>query len=415
MSTAVLESRKKHKASWYRPLVLKLLAPMNLGYMKMTLPDGSCVEYGSRGASLKASARITNENFFKRCVLHGDIGFGEAYVEGDWETDDLTAVIEWMILNVENHPTLMANRPKKSPVSFLKIFDNLRHRFRSNTVKNSRKNISAHYDLGNEFYKLFLDPGMTYSSAYFSSADASLEEAQAAKYENLCRRLKLRASDHVLEIGCGWGGFAEYAARKYGCRITGITISKEQFAYAEERLKKARVDSLVELRMQDYRHVRGQFDKIVSIEMIEAVGHEYLDAYFSACHRVLKKDGLLALQMILAPDHRYESFRKKTDWIQKHIFPGGLLPSFDAIQRAIRRTGELCIFNYEDMTPHYARTLRAWRESFNKSAASLHKLGFDEEFIRKWNYYFSYCEAAFSMRNISVAQAVFSRPNNHAL
>lgn len=388
---------------------------MNLGYMKVTLPEGGTAEYGSRGASLHASIRIKNENFFKRCVLHGDIGFGEAYVDGDWDTDDLTKVIEWMILNVENHPTLMASRSKKSPVSFLKIFDNLRHKLRSNTVANSRKNISAHYDLGNDFYELFLDPTMTYSCAFFSSPQTALEEAQTAKYDKLCRKLRLQASDHVLEIGCGWGGFAEQAAEKYGCRVTGITISKEQLAYAQARMKKAGLDSQVELKLIDYRHVRGVYDKIVSIEMIEAVGHEHLPVYFSSIDKLLKKDGLLALQMILAPDHRYESFRKKTDWIQKHIFPGGLLPSYDAVHRALRKTGELLLIDYEDMTPHYARTLKIWRDHLNHKKAKLHALGFDHAFLRKWNYYFSYCEAAFAMRNISLAQAVFSRPNNHTL
>lgn len=407
--------KSKNKASWYRGFVLKLLSPMKLGWMKMTLPDGSVAQYGSPDQALRAEARIQSEDFFRRCFYHGDIGFGESYVEGDWDTPDLTKVIEWMILNVENHPTLMASKAKRNPVSFLKIFDNIRHSFRSNTLRGSRKNISAHYDLGNDFYELFLDETMTYSSAFFAAPETSLRDAQIEKYEKLCRKLRIHASDHVLEIGCGWGGFSEYAAKKYGCRITAITISRQQFNYAKDRFEKSGVSSMIDLQLVDYRHVKGTYDKIVSIEMIEAVGHEYLEKYFDCCARLLKKEGILALQMILSPDHRYESFRKRTDWIQKHIFPGGLLPSFDAIHRALKKTSDLDLHDYEDLSPHYARTLKIWRDRFNHKKSRLLGMGFDEKFIRKWNYYFSYCEAAFSMRNISVAQAVFSRPNNHSL
>ncbi len=407
------------KSNFYRELVLKLLSEMTLGSLTLRLPEGDELVFGRGEGSIQARAQITSDHFFKKCVLYGDVGFGEAYVDGDWQTDDIEAVIAWMILNVENHPTLMDTRQKSAPVNFLGFLNQLRHQFKANTVEKSRKNISAHYDLGNEFFRLFLDPGMTYSSAYFGSGlDAkheTLQEAQERKYSQLCHKLQLKASDHVLEIGSGWGGFAIHAAKHFYSHVTTITISREQYAYARERFKKEGLADKIDIQLVDYRHLKGQYDKIASIEMIEAVGHEHLPAYFSQCHRLLKKDGLLGLQMILAPDHRYESFRQRPDWIQKHIFPGGLLPSFEAILKALRKTGDLGLLGYEDMTPFYAKTLALWRENFGRAQAQVRSLGFDEAFIRKWNYYFSYCEAAFRMRNISVVQAVFTRPNNHRL
>lgn len=389
------------------------MKPMTRGFLQMALPGGGRETFGSRESrEVHASLSVLSEKFFERCVLSGDVGFGEAYVAKEWDTEDVTSVVEWMILNVENHPTLMDDKEKASWLSLLKVFDNLRHAFRKNNLFGSAKNIAAHYDLGNNFFQLFLDPSMTYSSAFFASPELSLEEAQREKLDRLCRKIRLKPADHVLEIGCGWGSFAEHAVKKYGCRVTAITLSKAQHDYAAERFRKAGIQDRVELLIRDYRKVEGRYDKIVSIEMIEAVGHEFLDVYFDCCHKHLKKDGVLALQMILAPDHRYESFRKKSDWIQKYIFPGGLLPSLDAVHRAVRRTGDLGLLELEDMTPHYARTLKHWRLALNAEHEKLFRLGFDRAFLRKWNYYFSYCEAAFAMRNISVVQAVYSRPNN---
>ena len=388
---------------------------MTEGRLRLILPEGQESIFGTGPKSAEVCARILREDFFSKCVHYGDVGFGEAFVDGDWDTEDITGVISWMILNVENHPTMMDSRKKKIAVNFMGFLNNLRHSFRSNTISNSKKNISAHYDLGNDFFRLFLDPGMTYSSAYFSEGNESLEEAQEKKYAELCRKLRLSPGDRVLEIGSGWGGFALHAVKHHRCKVTTITISKEQHAYASERFGRAGITGSAEAKLVDYRHVKGQFDKIASIEMIEAVGHDYLDAYFAQCHKLLKRDGLLGLQMILAPDHRYESFRRRPDWIQKHIFPGGFIPSFEAVLRAIRRTGDLGLLDYQDMTPHYARTLNTWRRNFGKASESVKAFGFDEAFVRKWNYYFSYCEAAFMMRNIGVAQAIFTRPNNHTL
>ena len=388
---------------------------MTLGKLSLRFPEGQEIYFGSDKDRNQAAVRINSEDFFKKCVLYGDVGFGESYVDGDWDSGDITGVIAWMILNVENHPTLMDAKEKKSPINFLGFLNHLRHRLNANTVKKSQKNISAHYDLGNNFFRLFLDPGMTYSCAYFDAHETNLAHAQERKYAELCRKLRLKPSDRVLEIGSGWGGFALHAAKHYHCHVTTITISKEQYDYARQRFLREGLSDKIEARLVDYRHMDGRYDKIASIEMIEAVGHEHLTSYFSQCHKFLKKDGLLGLQMILSPDHRYESFRKRPDWIQKHIFPGGLLPSLEAIVSAMRKTGDLGMLDYEDMTPFYAKTLALWRENFLRASEEIRSLGFDEKFIRKWNYYFSYCQAAFSMRNISVAQAVFSRPNNHHL
>jgi len=400
--------------SFYRSMIHKVFSPMKLGRMTMVLPDGQERIYG-HGSEIKCVVYVHNEDFFKKCVLYGDVGFGESYVDGDWDTPDITKVVQWMILNVEAHPTMMADRARRSKVNYLKTFNTIVHKLRDNTLEGSRKNISAHYDLSNDFFKTFLDSSMAYSSAYFKSASQTLHEAQLAKFELWCQKLRLKPTDHVLEIGSGWGGFAIYAAKNYGCHVTGITISKEQYEYSRQLIKEQHLEGKIDIRLEDYRHMKGQFDKIISIEMIEAVGHKFLTSYFRQIHKLLKNDGVVGLQMIISPDHRYESFRKNADWIQKHIFPGSLLPSTEAVYKAVRQTGTLGMFDWEDVSPSYARTLAIWRENFNRHSTKIKELGFDQAFIRKWNYYFSYCEGAFSMRNIGVVHAVLTRPNNYLL
>ena len=400
---------------FFERLVVRAFQPMMRGQLTTTLSDGRRYLFGREAGGLKANIFVKRAAFFRKCVLYGDIGFGESYVDGDWETDDIVKVIEWMILNVEMHPTLMAQEPKRIKGNILKILNKTAFLLRPNSLKGSQKNIFDHYDLGNDFFKIFLDPTMTYSSAYFKYSGQSLQEAQESKYEELCRYLHLSQHDHVLEIGSGWGGFAIHAAKNYGCRVKTITISQEQYHYVREKIYNEKLAERINIELLDYRLLRGRFDKVISIEMIEAVGHQYLETYFRKCHQLLEENGLLALQVILSPDHRYESFKKNVDWIQKYIFPGSLLPSFDSIHRMIRRTGTLCLYHYLDLTSDYAKTLRIWRETFNKNLAKARALGFNNQFIRQWNYYLSYCEAAFAMRNISVAQAVFTRPNNISL
>jgi cyclopropane-fatty-acyl-phospholipid synthase len=400
------------KRGFYEKAVLNMLSKMQLGTLNLTLPSGEQITLGNGEGGIVANAEIKNPYFFKRCVLYGDIGFGEAYVDGDWDTDNITNVIKWFLLNVDNAPTISGSSSKSFVLNVLKIFNNIYHSKRENTLKGSKKNISEHYDLNNDFFASFLDSTMTYSGAYFNKEGISLQEAQLAKYDRLCKEMNLKPGDHVLEIGSGWGGNAIYMAKNYGCYVTSVTISEEQCKLAKERVEKEGLNDKVNIILQDYRYLQGQFDKIVSIEMLEAVGAKFYDAYFKKCHELLKKDGVLALQVITCPDSRFESLRTGVDWIQKHIFPGSLLPSVASINRAINNTSDLTLVDLKDLGLDYGRTLNLWREQFNKNISDIKKLGFDDTFIRKWNYYFCYCEAAFDMRNINVMQMVYARPNN---
>ncbi|HZX59531.1 MAG TPA: cyclopropane-fatty-acyl-phospholipid synthase family protein [Mucilaginibacter sp.] len=401
---------KKH--SFYQDIVLRIMSRMDMGSMHLTLPDGERITLGNGKGNVSANVTINSNEFYRQVILYGDIGFGEAYVSGLWDTDNITNVIKWFLLNVENNPAVSGNKTQTVALNLLKWFNKISHFKNANSIEGSRKNISEHYDLNNDFFASFLDPTMTYSSGYFYKDGLSLEEAQLAKYERLCKQLHLKPTDHVLEIGSGWGGNAIYMAKNYGCKVTSLTISSEQLKLAKERVEEAGLSDRVSILMQDYRLMEGQFDKIVSVEMLEAVGHKYLDLYFKKCHDLLKKNGILALQVITSPDSRYDSLRKGVDWIQKHIFPGSLLPSVAAINGAINRTGDLTMVDLKDIGLHYATTLKLWFEQFNANLPTVKSLGFDDDFIRKWNYYFCYCEAAFAMRNINVMQLVYARPNN---
>lgn len=388
---------------------------MKRGLLRVTLPNGEVLTFGGAGLEQRATIQISDPAFFRRCVLHGDIGFGESYVAGEWETDDLAAVISWFLLNRDDVPEMSGSTRSSIRTNLLKGVNRLRHLLRSNSRRGSRQNISDHYDLNNEFFATFLDPKMTYSSAYFISPEMSLEEAQRAKYDRLCRMLRISEGHRVLEIGCGWGGFAVHAAKETGCRVTAITISKEQHEYARHRIAREGLVDRIELRLEDYRAVEGRFDRIVSIEMLEAVGHRYMETFFGKCHDLLTPDGAMGLQVITCPDSRYDELRKGVDWIQKHIFPGSLLPSVARINRAVNSTGNMFLHDLKGMGLHYAQTLREWRKNFNRDLDRIRNLGFDESFLRKWNYYLSYCEAAFQMRSIDVVQMIYTRPGTHSL
>ena len=381
--------------------------------MEVSLPDGTRCVYGSGKEGVEARMEVRDENFFKRCVLHGPIGFAEGHMAGEWETPDLVKVIAWFILNADEAQGMQTRmRRGTGLLNLLNFANRLFHLRRPNSRRMSRENIREHYDLSNEFFQLWLDPTMTYSSAYFEKADESLEAAQVRKYDKLCRRLHLSPSDSVLEIGSGWGGFSMHAAKTYGCRVTTVTISQRQYDEAARRIREAGLADRIQILLCDYRDLRGKFDKIASIEMLEAVGERYVDGYFAKIDELLEPRGLVGLQAILCPDNQYPILRDGVDFIQKHIFPGSLLMCNARIGEALRACGDLNLFDYEDMAPHYALTLQRWREVFEESLGDVRALGFDEVFVRKWRYYLCYCEAAFGTRHITVAQMVFSRPDN---
>lgn len=401
------------RQGFYEKVILNLLSKMNLGTLLISLPDGRQLKMGN-GAGVEANLEIKNAAFFKQCFYSGDIGFGESFTNGDWDTGNITNLIKWFLLNIDNAPTLSGGKTNTGLLNTLKTINKLSHLKRANSISGSKKNISQHYDLNNAFFSLFLDETMTYSSAYFREEGMTLKEAQLAKYERLCRKLKLKASDHVLEIGSGWGGNAIFMAKNYGCKVTTLTISREQFQLATERVQNEQLQDKITVLLKDYRHMEGSFDKIVSIEMLEAVGAQYYDTYFEKCSQLLNKNGLLAMQVITCPDSRFESMKKSVDWIQKHIFPGSLLPSVGAINKAINKVSDFTLVDLKDIGLHYAHTLNIWHREFNRHLSEVKSLGFDEQFIRKWNYYLCYCEAAFAMRNINVMQLLYARPNNTA-
>lgn len=404
-----------NRGGLYQRLILDVFDKMKEGHLCLEFPDGSTRSFGTPGHEVSAHLRVVRSRFFKRCVLFADVGFGESYVDGDWETESIERVIAWAILNIENTPAMSGSLQRATALNLLKFWNRLHHLLRPNSPRTARQNIAEHYDLGNDFYRLWLDETMTYSAAKFSSHDQPLAAAQTAKYDALCRQLRLTSSDHLLEIGSGWGGMASHAARNYGCRITTVTISQRQFEYARERFEREGIAHRVDVRLQDYRDVTGQFDKVVSIEMMEAIGDRYLDTFCRKIHEVTKPDALVALQYITVPDSRHGQLRRGIDFIQKHIFPGSLLLSVGRVNSALDCTGAFSLFEMHDLGLDYALTLRRWWETFNGKLDAIRALGFDDRFIRKWNYYLQYCEAAFVMRNISVVHALYSRPNNPRL
>jgi len=397
-------------------MVIGLLEKMPVGGLRLEHADGRVRHFGAPGAPVTARVILRNDaGFFKRCAFYGNIGMGEAYTDGLWDTEDIAAVISWFVHNVNALQGAESSAASLPGVNLLKVVNWFRHLRRENSVETSRKNIAEHYDLGNNFYQLWLDPSMTYSSARFENATQTLEEAQLGKYDALCRKLKLKRTDHILEIGCGWGGFAVHAAKHFGCKVTGVTISEAQADYARKRILNEGFEGQVEIRIQDYRHITGRFDKIASIEMLEAVGDKYHRSFFAKCAEVLAPQGLMGVQMITVPDCSYRSLKKNVDWIQKHIFPGSLLLSVGRINDVLLETGDLFMHDLEDLGADYARTLSTWYDQFNSVKEEVTALGFDEPFVRSWNYYLKYCEAAFATRNISVVQAIYTRPNNSLL
>ncbi len=392
-----------------RRLVGWALARPAGGALTVRMPDGVTRTHGDPETGRAATVSITSKDLFRRIVTRGRIGIGEAYVAGDWDADDLPAALEILLLTAED----MRRRPPGSTLVRLQALrPHLPHR---NPPTRAKRDIAYHYDIGNDLYALFLDPSWTYSCAYFTTPAESLEQAQRNKYRRICDKLALGSEDHVLEIGCGWGGFAMFAAAEYGCRVTGVTISEEQHALAVERVRAAGLADRVTILLQDYRTVQGTFAKIASIEMLEAIGEAELTTFFATCDRLLAPDGMACVQVISIPDQRFERYRRSDDWIQEYIFPGSLLPSLEAMVGAARRASALIVNDVEDIGINYAETLRRWRERFGQNLDVVRELGYDERFIRTWNFYLASCEAAFRTRALHDYQIVFTRPFNAAL
>jgi cyclopropane-fatty-acyl-phospholipid synthase len=391
-----------------RQLMVKRMARLEHGLLELHDAEGTLrFGRGMSGTGLRARIEVLHPQFWADAVFGGSTGAGEAYIHGLWRCDDLTALVRIMVANrhaleaVDGGAARLAGLARR-----------IGHWLNRNSRAGSQRNIAAHYDLGNEFFALFLDPTMNYSCGLFPAADATMEEASIAKMEAICHKLDLRPGDHLLEIGTGWGGLAIHAASNYGCRVTSTTISREQYVLAAERVRAAGLDDRVELLLRDYRELEGAYDKLVSVEMIEAVGHQYLDTYFKRCSRLLKPDGLMLLQSITIPDQHYERALKEVDFIQRFVFPGGFLPSVAAISASLARTTDLRVLHLQDIGLHYASTLRRWRERFFENLDAVRVLGHADSFVRLWEFYLCYCEGAFVERNVGAAQILLAKPRN---
>lgn len=377
---------------------LSVVSRLSAGRLTLVMPDGSEYELSSNTeAGPHAVIHVRNWRALRRFLTQGDFGFVEAYLDGDWDSPELSDVIELAAMNIDSW------NAKALQNLFHKVRHRIGHLLRPNTRRGARKNIAAHYDLGNDFYAQWLDPTMTYSSAYFTDKNQPLPEAQIEKYRRIASMLDLRPEHHLLEVGFGWGGFAEYAIKNYGCRVTGLTLSQEQLKYAAERLQRAGLSDRVEFRLQDYRDTTGAFDRIASIEMFEAVGEEHWPRYFAMIRDRLVAGGSAALQIITIDEKRFETYRRGADFIQRYIFPGGMLPSVTAL-KAQFQAAKLHLAEANMFGQSYARTLRLWRDRFLGTWATIEPLGFDVRFRRMWEMYLAYCEGGFRAGSIDVGQ-----------
>jgi cyclopropane-fatty-acyl-phospholipid synthase len=389
-----------------RSMVLRALEGVRVGALDICESD-TRLSFGDRTApaALQACATVNDLRFYRAVAWRGTLGAGEAYVDGWWTADDLTRLIRVVLLNEHSFYELNGLLTRLSS-----MVQRTWHALRRNTRRGSRRNIAAHYDLSNDFYSLFLDDTMTYSCGIFERPESTLRQASTAKLENICRKLCLSPGDHVIEIGSGWGSFAIHAARDYGCRVTTTTISEQQYHFARQRVAEAGLSDRVTVLLKDYRDLEGQYDKLVSIEMIEAVGWRYYDTYFRKCTALLKPDGVGCIQAITIPDRYYEEGKRTVDFVKRYIFPGSFIPSIAALAESVARATDLTIAHLQDITPHYATTLRAWYERFCEQLPRVRELGFPEPFIRMWEFYLCYCEAGFRERAIGDIQMLLVKP-----
>jgi len=388
-------------------LILRLLSQIEMGCLRLHQGDER-YEFGQapEDTDLVADLHVHDPQAYTEVAFGGAPGSGEAYMSGYWSTPNLTQVTR---IFVRNQKVLEAMGERQSMIgkTLLKLF----HRFNRNSKEGAKRNIAAHYDLGNDFFKLFLDPSMMYSSAIYPSPEASLAEAAEYKLKRICDKLELGPQDHLLEIGTGWGGLAVYAAKHYGCKVTTTTISRAQWEQAQKAVREAGLEDSVTLLMEDYRDLTGRYDKLVSVEMIEAVGHEHFDIYFRRCSELLADDGLMLLQAITIADQRYARASRRVDFIQRYIFPGGSLPSVSLMTGLMRQLTDMSLLHMEEIGQHYARTLRDWRLAFDAQLDKVRAMQFDERFIRMWQYYLCYCEGGFMERSIGTAQLLMAKPN----
>ena len=392
--SAVLEKR-----------VLAQLKQLEKGGLKV-YSQGQCHRFGHADSDLQAEIHVHDAQLWLSLASNGSIGAAEAYIRGDWSSPDLTAVIRVFVANLE-----LLDRMEGGLALISQPLLKALHWLNRNTRRGSKRNISAHYDLGNQLFERMLDPSMMYSAAMFERSSDSLETAQMNKLERIGQKLQLRPSDHLLEIGTGWGSMAIYAASRYGCTVTTTTLSREQYDYTRQRVEEYGLSDRITVLLEDYRDLTGQYDKLVSIEMIEAVGHRYLPDYFAQCSRLLKDDGLMLLQAITIRDQRYEKAKRSVDFIQRYIFPGGALPSMTVMLESMAQHTDLNLSHMEDFGLHYARTLNYWQQNLHQHRQSLESLGYDQQFFRLWQFYLSYCEGGFLERAIGTAQLLLSKPN----
>ena len=391
-----LEPRRKRPVFW-EALLDKWLSRIEAGELRAVFPSNFQKVYSGGQVGPTADIKINSWKLVPRLLLSGDMGLAESFLSGEWATSNLTQLI--LLGDINERALGNAVTPSK----FINLIEKLRHQRRDNSKRGSRRNIAAHYDLGNEFYSHWLDNSMSYSSALFTDFGEELEVGQNRKYQRLAKALKLKEGDQVLEIGCGWGGFAEIAAKEYKCNVVGITLSNEQAKFAQRRMKENQLSNLVDIRIEDYRDVQGSFDKIVSIEMFEAVGEEHWRNYFETIKTRLKPGGLAGIQSITIANEFFETYKRRPDFIQKYIFPGGILPSEDKLNNAVSSAGLKILDDYY-FGKSYAETLRRWQSTFEQKWDDIKNLGFDEKFQKMWRYYLSYCEAGFETGHINVGQ-----------
>ena len=412
MSNNLSQQGSKKPVRWIdkmcRPLLFSRLRKIEFGQVKIIDHCGEQLFGNTEESSeLTVEINVKDQRFYSDIALGGTVAAGEAYMQGYWSCNNLTGLVRIMLRNrqvmdqVEGGFSLF-----KAPIL------RLMHWLNRNSQAGSRRNIEAHYDLGNEMFELFLDPTMMYSCAYYPDSEASLDQAATAKLQRICEKLQLSETDHVVEIGTGWGGFAIYAATHFGCKVTTTTISKQQYEIARQRVITAGLEDKVTLLMEDYRDLQGTYDKLVSIEMIEAVGPQYLETYFAKCSSLLKPDGIMLIQAITIQDQFYDQAIKSVDFIQRYIFPGGFIPSVTAISNAVKKSTDTRLFQMEDIGPHYASTLRDWRKNFFNNIEQIKALGYSDQFIAMWDFYLCYCEGGFLERTLGTSHLVFVKPDN---